>query len=691
MARYPLTNQDSSTVSGERRTFILGATATALSYALAHDAALGREMEAAEDNVLDAVKPEGSVVLLDPSRHPQRFNEAPVLAKLVKQGRLPPVLERIGQDPLVIAPLHEIGRYGGTLRRAFIGPGDQPNPARFCTGPDSLLYWDYKWSTVVPNIAKSFELSEDGHVLTLKLRRGMRWSDGAPFTADDILFWYTDLYLDRHIVPRATATMRIDGKDVRMVKIDKESIQYISPAPYSALIEILAGFSDLGGPSIAGRSGMGGYAPKHYLSQFHPKYVSEERANARAREEGFASWPLFLKNRNDWVLNPELPVLMPWRVVSPINQQEFTLERNPFSVWVDSAGNQLPYIDHIHHVLCSGPDAVVFKAVAGQLDFQDRHLTITRLPLLLHNRRRSNYKVNLDSAEGTDATVRINHGYTADPDIGALLRTTDFRRALSLGIDRQVIIETLMLGTGTPAAAVPTRGGRFYPGDDWARRWATYDVAKANSLLNGLDLARRDSAGYRRLRDGRRLRLQCSVVSSNFDYPAAAEIIREQWRALGVDLDVQIVETNLLTQRAMSGDLQLTILGSPCEDPFVYPDVHFPCSPLGISGTMGVEYAQWFQSDGKAGRAPPDYIRKIMELWQQGIKAEPAARQEIGRDIIRLHVDAVCSIGLVSGGFCVYGIHVAKKNLGNVPRRILNTQILRSPTNASPTTFFFRT
>jgi peptide/nickel transport system substrate-binding protein len=145
-------------------------------------------------------KLEGAEVVTDPARYPKTFKEAPQLAGLVKAGKLPPVQERIGQDPLVIKPLREIGKYGGTWRRGFTGPFDTSNGHRAAQN-DKLLYWDYTGTKIVPNIARGWEVSPDGKVTTLHLRRGMRWSDGVPFTADDFVFWFEDVYSNKEVVP----------------------------------------------------------------------------------------------------------------------------------------------------------------------------------------------------------------------------------------------------------------------------------------------------------------------------------------------------------------------------------------------------------------------------------------------------------------------------------------------------------
>ena len=635
--------------------------------------------------------PEAGRLITDPAAFPAMFNEPPMLAEQVSRGALDPVAQRIGQDPLVIEPLHEIGRYGGTLRRAFVGPGDQWGIVRVASGPDSFLRWDKDWQNVIPNIAREFQLDDDHRTLTLFLRRGMRWSDGAPFTAADVLFWYEDLYLDRHIVSAPSPSLSIDKQDIRIEMVDEYTVRFISPAPYEVLAEFLASSTDLGGQSFYGRFGMGGYAPKHYLSQFHPKYRSETEVSALARERGFANWSIYLRNRNDWTLNPELPVLSPWRLVEPINSQKFSLERNPYSVWVDTAGNQLPYIDNIKNILCSGADAVNFKAVAGQLDFQNRHLQIEQLPFLLGNRQRSEYNVYVNPNEGTDLGMRVNLGFKGDPEIGALLADTNFRRALSLGIDRREINETLMLGLGRPSASVPAPTNRYFPGAEWVSKWATHDVAAANELLDGLGLTARDEDGYRLRRDGSgRLRLSCVTAVSHFDYTGVAELIREQWKAIAIDLDVEIVDQVLYLQRSMSGEVQLGVMMTGSEDPFVYPDLLFPYTAVGFGAIMGVDYAQWFQSDGATGRRPPDEIVEMMELWLEGRRSAREDRIAKGKQLLRQHADLVVSIGLVSNAYSMHGIHLAKKNLGNVPRRVVNTHIALSPSNGLPMTFYFK-
>ena len=129
---------------------------------------------------------EGPTIIGDPAQWPKTFHEAPALAALVKDGKLPPVEKRIPSEPMVMKPLHNIGTYGGIWRRGFLGPGDGENGNRIRAG-DKLLFWDKTGTEIAPSVAKGYELSADGKRTTLFLRKGMKWSDGSPFTADDFV------------------------------------------------------------------------------------------------------------------------------------------------------------------------------------------------------------------------------------------------------------------------------------------------------------------------------------------------------------------------------------------------------------------------------------------------------------------------------------------------------------------------
>src|SRR5213594_2165250 len=431
-------------------------------------------------------KLEGPEVVTDPARFPKSFSESPQLAALVKQGKLPPVAERIGQDPLVIKPLKEIGKYGGALRAGFTGPADFWNGYRCCSGPDHLMFWDYTGDKAVPNLAKGLEMQDGGRAWLVHLRRGMKWSDGKPFTADDFVFWFEDIYRNKDLIPTPSATMAINGKQGEIQKVDTYTVKFKFPEPYYLLPDVLAGSTPLGGHAQQGMNGMGGYAPAHYLKQFHPKYVGQAELDKKVRDAKFDSWVRQFLFKNDWALNPELPVLTPWKTATPSNTATWTLERNPYSVFVDTEGNQLPYIDRVVLTLAENLEVINLRAIAGEYDFQQRHLDLGKLPVLLENQGRGSYKVYLDPSDGEGLGLFFNMSYEADPEIARWIGTADFRRALSLGLDREQLKEAFFLGLGVPGSVAPAERTLYSPGPEYRTLWATDEPLRANTMLDKL-------------------------------------------------------------------------------------------------------------------------------------------------------------------------------------------------------------
>lgn len=636
---------------------------------------------------------EGGQVITDPAQFPKTFQESPVFAGLVSSGKLPEVAERVGPDPLVIKPVHEIGKYGGTIRRGVLGAGDFINGARFCAGPDNLLYWDYKLQEVVPNIARDFEMSDDNKVLTLHLRRGMKWSDGEPFTADDIIFWREDICLNKDLAAGSN-TLRLGDKQVEIRKVDDLTVEFVCPAAYSLLPALMAGFSDIGGMTANGANGGGGFAPKHYLQQFHPKYSSQAQVDKLAADAGFTGWASFFTDRNSWALNPELPVVAPWVVTQPISQPPWKFEANPYSIWVDTEGNQLPYIHSITMGNAESTEVITLRAVAGEYDFQDRHLAVASLPVLLENQKRSRYTAHRAPISEMDFGVRINLAYDKDKALGELLREVDFRRALSLGVDRDQVNEAFFLGTSMASATMSADGSKYFPGKEWRTKWATHDPDQANKLLDKLGLTKRDGKGYRIRPDGRgRIRLDYQSVKGFADFPGIGEMIKKQWEDIGVDMNVLGIEPNLIFQRAVANELMLSGHQVGTDEPFLKPDNLLPVIPNNYSGMMGIPYGQWFASEGKDGVEPPDSVRQLkdaMDLYRQGLSGTDDDRIRIGKELYKMHADQVWSIGVVGFGLGIYGIYTANNKLGNVPARVLNTVHQKTPTNTLPMTFYYK-
>jgi peptide/nickel transport system substrate-binding protein len=638
-------------------------------------------------------KLEGPEIITDPAMFPKTFKEAPQLAELVKAGKLPPVAERIGQDPLVLKPVHSVGKYGGTWRRGFTGPADFWNGYRCCSGPDTLLFWDYTGDRPVPNIAKGWELQDGGRTLILHLRRGMKWSDGHPFTADDFLFWYEDMYSNRELVPLPSSVMMINGKPGELSKVDTYTVMFKFPDPYYMLPDVLAGSTQLGGQAHQGLFGMGGYAPAHYLTQFHPKYVSKEQLDQTVKDAKFDNWVRLFLFKNDWALNPELPVLSPWKTVTPINTPTWTLERNPYSIWVDTEGNQLPYIDRVVLTLAENLEVLNLRAIAGEYDLQERHVDLGKVPVILENQQRGGYKLHLDPGDyGGDMIVKFNLSYEADPEIAKWFNTADFRRALSLGIDRDQINETFWLGTGTPSSVVPADHNKYNPGPEYRTLWSTHDPKKANEMLDKLRLDKRDSEGYRLRSDGKgRLRIEITTLGGQFlQFTQISEMIREQWKKIGIDLSVQEVERSLAIKRADANEQQLSAWNNDgSEHLFTFPGHVFPFALQSLA-TSGPLYAKWFQSGGTQGKEPPARLRELMEKFQKAFGVPEEERLKLGKEVWKIAAEEVYIIGVIGMGAASMGVRLAKVNLGNVPSRQYNSPDGKTPGISRPVTFYWK-
>ncbi len=638
-------------------------------------------------------KLEGPEVVTDPAKQPKQLKEAPQLAEMVRAGKLPPVAERVGQDPLVIKPLNEIGKYGGTWRGGFTGPADFWNGYRCCSGPDHLLFWDYTGDKVTPNIAKGYEMQDGGRTLVLHLRRGMKWSDGKPFTADDIVFWFEDIYRNKDLVPTPSAAMAINGKQGVVEKVDTYTVKFKFPEPYYMFPDMLAGSTDVGGQAWRGALGLGAYAPAHYLKQFHPKYAGQAEVDKKFKEAKFDSWVRMFLFKNDWSLNPELPVLSPWKTVTPINTATWTLERNPYSVFVDAAGNQLPYIDRVVLTLGENLEVVNLRAIAGEYDFQARHLDLAKVPVFIENQQKGGYKLYLDPGDyGGDMIIKFNLSYEADPEIAKWMNTADFRRALSLGIDRDQINETFWLGTGTPGSVVPADSNKYNPGPQYRKLWATLDVKKANEMLDKAGLAKKDGDGYRLRSDGKgRLRIEIMTLGGQFlQFTQIAEMIREQWKKIGIDLTVQEVERSLALKRTAANEQQLGAWNNDgSEHLFTFPLHVFPFE-IATVASSGPLYAKWFQSAGTQGKEPPARMKELMEKFKRAYGVPEKERIELGKEVWKIAAEEVYIIGVIGMGPASMGVRVVKTNMGNIPSRQYNSPDGKTPTISRPVTFFWK-
>jgi peptide/nickel transport system substrate-binding protein len=523
----------------------------------------------------------------------------------------------------------------------------------------------------------------------------MKWSDGAPFTADDFVFWFEDIYSNREIVPTGIADMSPAGKPGKIIKVDEATVEFQFEVPYFLLREMLAGDTLIGGGMSVGmyqNRSFGCYAPTHYLKQFLPKYSSEDDVNKMARAQGFENWVRMLNNKKDWNLNTDLPVLGPFKTVKPINTPTWVMERNPFYYAVDTDGNQLPYINQVIMTLAEDLEVLNLRAMAGQYDMQERHIDIAKLPVILENRDRGGYDVHLDLAfNGSDTTIHFNQSYTADPEIAKWLTNADFRRALSLAIDRDQLNQTFWLGLGKPGSTAPAESMPQCPGKEWLSKWSTLDLAQANKMLDALGLTKKDGDGYRlRTDNGQRLRLEVQTVRAFLPWPQQMEMVAQHWRRAGIYAEVKEMERVLAFTRTQNNEHHIHVwTNGGTELLYLFPRHAIPVDPT--EAFMGPEFAKWFSSNGRLGREPTDpNLKRIYELFRSASGQKDDERNKTAQEIWKILVDQQYSIGTVGQSPALMGVRLASRKLGNIPSRACIAQHCRTPGSSRPETFFYK-
>ncbi|RME71299.1 MAG: ABC transporter substrate-binding protein, partial [Chloroflexi bacterium] len=611
-----------------------------------------------------------------------KYNEAPMLAEMVAKGELPPVDERLPEDPLIIPVVEEIGQYGGVLRRGFLGPADHNNYTRVVY--DALVRFSPDGGEVIPHIASGWSSNDDFTEWTVRLRPGAKWSDGQPFTADDIMFWYNDILLNEELTPVVPVWMQnSDGTVAKVEKISDYAVKWTFKDPNTAFLLDLAN-KDGADASINNLA----FAPAHYLKQFHPKYTDPAQLDALVKERGFDSWTELFSVEALPQLSGKRPSMAAWVPDgTSVSDPVFTIKRNPYYIGVDPAGNQLPYIDEVRFTFFADKEALNLAAVSGEIDMQGRHINMSSYPVLKENEDAGNYHVvTWPTFGGSDAVVMFNQTWQGPER--ELFRNKNFRIALSYAIDRNKIKELAFLGLGEPRQGVPAPFHPYYPGDEWAHKYTEYNPDLANQMLDEI-IPNRDSEGFRTLPDGSRLDIEISVVPAFAVWPDIGQLIVEDWAKVGVRAHIELRERATHFAMRPANELMAEIWnedttgfpfsGQPKFDPRSDPALTF--APL---------VAKWYATNGAEGEPPPPEIKQLVDIIDEA-KTSPRSRQiELAKELFRIWADNVWEIGTVGLTPMIQGVIVVNDNLHNVPEIAGNDWPLRTPGNSRPEQYFYK-
>lgn len=602
------------------------------------------------------------------------YNEAPILADRVKAGTLPPVWKRLPDNPMVVPVHEEIGQYGGLWRRMMNGTSDIHAHTRL--NYENML----RWATdprngVIPNLAEKYEFEDNFKVLRLHLRKGLKWSDGYPFTTDDIIFWWKRIANDKNITPSVPKVWCPGGKPMVVKQIDKQTIEFHFVESFPIATKFMA-FKAGQWPLGFERYGL--FAPKHYLEPLLPATGPNVKISR-------ADYDLFEKKANDF--NPGRPVMTPWQITEMDEGSRVVARRNPYYWKVDKKGNQLPYIDTVVHEFFFSPEMLYFQAVTGEIDMQMRHFAFKNYPLLLKFSKQRGYRVLKYSTSGAGA-LAVNPEYRDDKNpnhanLREYFQMKDFRRALSMAIDRDLIREIAGKDLVGPASFNVGSFSRFYTDIKGIAKYLRYDPAEANRLLDKVGLSKRDGNGYRVMKNGETMSV---IIEISGTKPSAdLEIVCAGWKKVGVQTTVRPQDRTLNDQRIRSG----LPIAFPCEIHASLPIIA-DCQRFGVGKIGGWcwAYGLWYRNSGKQGIEPPAEVKRFQRILEL-IKTTDDIQQQrkLMAELVGKHADSVWYIP-ISGSASAIG--VVKDNFRNVPMKAFSGWTVYTPGNQNPEQFFFK-
>ena len=573
-------------------------------------------------------------------QQPVAYLEPPYFADDVGRGILPPISERVPQEPSVVqvtGPARTMGRHGGDLRLLMGKAKDVRLMVVY--GYARLLGYTERFD-IEADILKDVEVQRS-QVFTLRLRKGHRWSDGHPFTSEAFRYYWEDIALNPDLSPFGPPReLLVDGKPPRVEFVDDVTVRFTWESPNPFFL-----------PALAGTRPLTIYSPGHYLQQFHQRYADPQTLAERVAAAGVRNWAA-LHNRMDRPYkndNPSLPTLQPWVNTTAGPSERFVFTRNPYYYRVDDAGRQLPYIDRVLMHIADGK-LIAAKTGAGESDLQARHLKFSDYTFLKQGEKRNGTVVRLWSTTKGAHIALFPNLNVEDTTWRILIRDVRFRRALSLAIDRHEINQVLYYGLGIEGNNSVHVQCPLYR-DEYRTAWASFDLVQANALLDELGLGKRDARGLRLLPDGRPMVIVVETAGEDTEQSDVLELIHDSWLKAGIKLFTKPMQREVFRNRIFSGKTLVSVWGG-LENGLPTANI----SPDGLAPTSQQQlqwpkWGQYYETNGKAG-APVDLpqaeaLLRLNDRWR--VSPEFKEREAIWHRMLHIYTDQVFTIGLVAG------------------------------------------
>jgi len=534
--------------------------------------------------------------------------EAPMVAEAVAAGTLPTLEERLPAVPFVVGPgvlLSETslpdwapGQYGGTLNTAHSVADWAPDVFVMLNEP-LLQAPDLSVQGIQGNVLESVEVSDDNTVFTFKMREGMKWSDGEPVTTEDVRFTWENIYGNEKLFPNGVpARFRTGyspaGDPMALEIVDDYTFKLTSTAPYGGFLRNIT------------IEGWNGYTelinPAHVLKQWHADFTPIEDMKAELEANNLTDewWTLFTQQKRcqSWDVTRArcigYPTLTPWVSVQSESPGVMVFDRNPYYFKVDTEGKQLPYIDRIVSVQVEDVEMVNQRVLNGDVDFLRESTALVKVPLYKENEEKGGFRTVLTDMHVDSSLLYLNQTFN-DETWRKLAQDIRFRQALSLAINRDEIIESVYYGfANKPLVSV---------GEEFSQ----YDVDRANALLDEIGLTERDANGMRMV-DGQPFSILLEHGAHAPDLEPVAELVAEQLKEVGIDLQVKRIDPQLWEQRILANELQATM--------FWGHDQGWDSDYSGSDSfrRTGRAWALWHETNGAEGEEPPQWVKDMYAL-----------------------------------------------------------------------------
>jgi len=579
-------------------------------------------------------------------------------ARIQGNPELGSLADRLPSEPLVVAPYDEIGSYGGTLdilsNATEAGTSDMMSVRHV-----NLVRYSDDLQTIVPNIAKGWEWNAEFTELTFFLRDGHRWSDGAPFGARDVKFWYDNLQLDENVIASAKDYVLVGGERMQVEVINESTVKFILPAPKPGLLSHFANHYAQG------------FQPMHFLGQFHPDIDDNADANAQAIgfENGYAAVAAYYGS-SDWMDTPTPMLAHPDKVEGMPAAAHPTLEShiviaettegrhfvaNPYFHMVDTAGNQLPYINEHDEIFVSETEVRLLKLINAEADYKTQALNLDDVPLLLENQEAGDYTIAIRPQIRT-GTFSFN--VTSD-DLGKREAFGDlrFRQAMSVAINRAEINDVAFFGLGTPGQYIPFSPTPSFVTEDMTQHYAQFDQDMANSLLDDMGMVDTDGDGMRELPNGEQIVINLQFSTQGIS-AKLVELVGQAWKEVGVNTVVKEVTTDEYRSAQSSNQLDVTMYakGQPLAVILGNSELFTPPFENYFGQRTAMLWAEYIDSNGSAGEEPPAWVGTMATdiAAFQGATAGSDESNEIGARLVQSMVDNLLFIGTVKAAAPVY-------------------------------------